>query len=202
MTLLERTRPPKPGLRTKIVKEFETLVRLHGPEGPILELMRGPRRQAVSLTPAWADRERHVLVPGAGGTLDGVEFHKGDPNDMTDLFDDECFSTVVWNRALERDAAFWLTLGEIRRVLSPGGVLLICTQGFSKANKYGVKIQGAQGADIPFLTTTGTISAAAADYWRFSPQGLRRVVYNGFDVREVRMAFMVPHLFGVGVKRG
>ena len=204
MTLLEqvaRAKPPRTGSHEKIVKEFETLARVHHAEGPVLEIMHGPRPQAISMAPFWADQERHVLVRGPSNVIKNVQFHRGDPNDMTALFDDECFSTVIWNRCLERDQAFWLTLGEIRRVLRPSGVLMICTKGFAKANKSGVKIRGANGNDVPFLTATGAIASSAPDYWRFSPQGLRRVVFDGFDVREIRLALMVPHLFAAGVKR-
>ena len=80
------------------------------------------------------------------------------------------------------------------------GTLVLCTRGFAKTNKFGVKVVGAGGKPVPFLTATAAVSAAGGDHLRFSPQGLRRVVLDGFDVKELRSAFMTPHLFAVAQK--
>jgi hypothetical protein len=202
MTMVEEADPPKPGMRAKIVEEFGTLARLHGLQGPVLEIAHGPSRNAISLAPFLAGFERHVVIDGDSGEVDGTHFHRGDPNDMGQLFDDHCFSSVIWDRGLERDPFFWLTLDEIRRVLMPGGALMLCTRGFAKNNKFGIKVVGANGNPVPFLTATSPVSATGADYLRFSPQGLRKVVLRGLDVRELRSSFMVPHLFAVAVKAG
>ncbi len=200
MTLVDKAAAPKPGMRAKVVEEFETLARLHGLHGPVLEITHGTRQNAVSLAPFLAGFERHVLLDGESGDLNGIQFHKGTPNDMSQLFDDACFATVIWDRGLERDAAFWLTVAEIKRVLTPGGALVLCTRGFAKTNKFGVKVVGANGNPVNFLTATSAVSAQGADHLRFSPQGLRKVVLAGFDVRELRSSFMAPHLFAVAVK--
>lgn len=202
MTMVEQVDPPKPGMRAKIVEEYETLASLHGLQGPVLEIAHGPRHNAVSLAPFLAGFERHVVTDGDSGEVDGTHFHRGDPNDLGPLFDDHCFSSVIWDRGLERDPSFWLTLAEIKRVLMPGGALMLCTRGFAKNNKFGIKVVGANGNPVPFLTATSAVSANGADYLRFSPQGLRRVVLRDFEVRELRSSFMVPHLFAVAVTAG
>ena len=200
MSLVEKDPAPKPGIRAKVVEEYATLFRTHGLAGPVMEIAGGSREGAISHAPFLNGVERHVVVSGEGGEADGVHFHKGDPNDLAPLFDDACFSAVIWDRALERDPRFWRTAAEIRRVLAPGGALVLCTRGFAKTNKFGVKVVGASGNPIPFLTATAALSPAGGDHLRFSPQGLRRVVLDGFDVKELRSAFMTPHLFAVAQK--
>ena len=44
-------------------------------------------------------------------------------------FPDDSFDTVVSTEMLEHDPAPWLTFAEIRRVLKPGGKLLLTTRG-------------------------------------------------------------------------
>ncbi len=200
MSLVESAPAPKLGMRAKVIEEYATLFRTHGLAGPVLEIAGGTREGAVAQAPFLDGFERHVVVSGDGGEAGGVHFHKGDPNDLAPLFDDACFSAVIWDRALERDPRFWLTVAEIRRVLAPGGALVLCTRGFAKTNKFGVKVVGASGNPISFMTATAAVSASGGDHLRFSPQGLRRVVLDGFDVKELRSSFMTPHLFAVAQK--
>lgn len=200
MSLVETESAPKPGMRAKVIEEYATLFRTHALAGPVLEIGGGSRNGAVTSASFLEGLERHVVVSGDGGEAAGVHFHAGEPNDLAPLFDDACFSTVIWDRALERDARFWLTAAEIRRVLAPGGTLVLCTRGFAKTNKFGVKVVGAGGKSIPFLTATAAVAATGGDYLRFSPQGLRRVVLDGLEVKELRSSFMTPHLFAVAQK--
>ena len=200
MSLVETQPEPKAGARAKIVEEYATLFRTHDIAGPVLEITGGGRDGAIAQAPFLQGVERHVVIAGEGGEAGGLHFHKGNPNDLTPLFDDACFSAVIWDRALERDPRFWLTAAEIRRVLAPGGSLVVCTRGFGKTNKFGVKVVGGSGNPITFMTATAAMAAAGADHLRFSPQGLRRVVLDGFDVKELRSSFMTPHLFAVAQK--
>ena len=203
MSLVETGPAPKPGMRAKVVEEYATLFRTHALAGPVLEIAGGGRDGAVANAPFLQGLERHVVLAGEaadGGEANGVHFHKGDPNDLAPLFDDGCFSAVIWDRALERDPRFWLTAAEIRRVLAPGGSLVVCTRGFGKTNKFGVKVVGTGGKPITFMTATAAVSAAGAAHLRLSPQGLRRLVLDGFEVQELRSSFMTPHLFAVARK--
>lgn len=64
-------------------------------------------------------------------------------------FDAGTFDVVVSTEMLEHDAAFWLSLPEMARVLKPGGHLLLT------ARSTGFPIH-----DFP------------SDYWRFSPEAI------------------------------
>ncbi len=188
------------GMRAKVVAEYAAIFQVHGLGGPVLEIAYGPGKNAVASAPFLAEFERHAVVGRDEGETGGTQFHRGSPNDLTPLFEDGCFGTVIWDRGPERDRKFWLTAAEIRRVLMPGGAVVVCTRGFGRTNKFGVKVVGAGGKPLPSLIATAAISDRAGDNLRFSPQGVRRVVLDGFDVKETRAAFMVPHLFVVAKK--
>ena len=104
MTAIEPAGTEKPGMRAKLVEEYGILAQLHGLQGPILEITMGTRHTAIVGAPSFAGFERHVLLPGESGEEAGTHFHKGHANDMSQLFDDACFATVLWDRGLERDA--------------------------------------------------------------------------------------------------
>lgn len=115
--------------------------------------------------------EEHALAPLATlevGSLDvngsvrglftgayvGVDMRDGPSVDVVALgsalpFPDASFDVVVSTELLEHDAAWWVSIAEMRRVLRPGGHLLITTRG----NGFGEH-------GYPY------------DYWRFMPQSI------------------------------
>ena len=201
MTAIEPAGSQKPGMRAKLVEEYGILAQLHGLQGPILEITLGTRHTAIIDAPFFAGFERHVLLPGESGEAAGTHFHKGNPNDMAQLFDDGCFTTVLWDRALERDALFWRTVAEIKRVLTPGGALMLCTRGFVKTNKFGIKVVGANGQSRTFSDGDQRGCCRRCRLLALQPsRAAQDPSLDGFDVREMRSAFMVPHLFAVAVK--
>ena len=191
--------PFGPGV--KIAREFQALVTAHDAHGPFLEIGVGPTEHAALLSKAFQPEERHAIGHGEALIQNGVVFHRGDPNDMRNQFEDGRFSTVFWNDALMHDPFFWRTLEEIRRVLAQGGVLIVAVSDFSKSSaEKGFKVIGQRGNPIPNVTITRDIRGVRPDYWRISPQAMRKTILNGYDVREVREAMMPSRVFGVGVK--
>jgi SAM-dependent methyltransferase len=90
----------------------------------------------------------------AGSEYTGVDMREGPGVDQVAKasalpFDDEAFDVVVSTEMLEHDAAFWLSVPEMARVLKPGGHLLLT------ARSTGFPIH-----DFP------------SDYWRFSPEAI------------------------------
>jgi len=65
-------------------------------------------------------------------------------------FTDDRFDVVVSTEMLEHDPLFWVSLPEMKRVLRPGGHLMLSARGF-----------GFGKHDIPH------------DYWRFTVEGMR-----------------------------
>lgn len=72
-------------------------------------------------------------------------------------FPDEKFDNVVWLETIEHDSAFWLTLAESKRVLKPGGKLVITAP-----------------------KTTVAHHSYPDDYWRFYKSAVE-LFYDGFQ---------------------
>ena len=184
----------------RIAAEFRRFAERQDAVAPYLEL--GVIDPAVSaLTGGTFSGERHLLGPALdpGADADGLHRHRGEPSDLGQ-FGDGQFQTVLWNDALVHDRRFWHTLDELRRVLAPGGVLILSVPGFSTAaDRAGVTVAGPKGNPIADATPTYRIHASP-DFWRISPQAMRHVVLEGLDIREVRVSSMPPRIFGVGAK--
>lgn len=192
---------PPQGRRAKLRAEIQSLIEAHSPAGSVLEIVADERDLATPSVAAHFDgEERHVIGLGEDAKRDGVTFHAIDPHDMRERFPEAKFGTVISNRALAGDARFLLTVDEIRRVLVPGGVAIFITPCFSMTPKEaGVVAVGRKGNPIPDVTVTYRVHSTP-DYWRISPQAMKNVILDGFEVRDVRVKMMPPHVFGVGVK--
>lgn len=146
---------------------------------------------------------------------DGWRIVRGTANHL-DL-EDASFDAVICNAMLEHDPAFWLSIGEAKRVLRSGGILYLAAPGFSarvgRLAKVGLRTKGALhrigwGERIIrshffgglISTRTYPFHARPDDYWRFSPEAMRRVLLAHLDVLEVREVYSPPRIFGVGRK--
>jgi hypothetical protein len=119
---------------------------------------------------------------------------------MTCSFPDGVFGVVISNRALPRDKKFWRTQDEIRRVLAPGGLFILVAPCFSVVpNDAGVVAVGAKGNPVDTVTITRKVNGSP-DFWRISPQAVKNVLLDGFEIQEVHVKLMPPNVFGVGVK--
>ena len=191
------------GPNARIIREFQTLAATYHARGPYLELGVGTPKSAILLSEYFKGEERHIIGLGEAPARDGVAFHRGDSNDMRNLFEDGRFLTVLWNGALVHDKFFWRSLEEIKRVLAPAGVLIAAAPDFSRsATQAGIKVVGPKGNAIPNATMTHSVHPTRPDYWRISPQAMKNMILDGFDILEVREAMMPSRVFGVGVKRG
>jgi SAM-dependent methyltransferase len=94
-------------------------------------------------------------------------------------FPDAAFDAVVCCEMVEHDAAFWLSLAEIGRVLRPGGTLLLTTRG-----------NGFPEHSYPW------------DYWRFMPNsgGLLSDLAS-CDLAELHEDPQVPGIFLRAIRR-
>ena len=190
----------KPPPLARMASEFCRLAERQETEGPYLEV-GVTRPDLAALSGDAFTGERHLLGPDLepGPASNGLHLHRGEPADLA-RFPDAAFRTVLWNDALVHDRRFWHTLDELRRILAPGGILILAVPGFSTAaDRAGVTVAGPKGHPIADTTPTYRIHASP-DFWRVSPQAMRQVILDGFDIREVRVSSMPPRIFGVGVK--
>jgi SAM-dependent methyltransferase len=140
--------------------------------------------------PELAGAERYCLnlvdLPSDGE----VTAVKGNANDMSG-FKDDWFDLVVCCSTLEHDKHFWLSVAEMKRVLRPGGLLVIGVHGYVKDEE---RDQGRS-------TLTYRVHYKF-DYYRFSEQAVREVFFDGMERVHVRAVMTPPRVIGHGRKPG
>jgi SAM-dependent methyltransferase len=125
-------------------------------------------------------------------------------------FADGSFDLVLCNAVLEHDPRFWLTLGEIRRVLRVGGIAMLGVPGFVRGQSLGAKLAGLLARAMRSAWLDGVAASTPVlqvhdypgDYYRFSEQAVREVFLSGYAVLEQRAVMVPPRLIGVGRKLG
>lgn len=196
-----------------IFAAFDALCRNYGAQGNVLEVGATPTADTLLNLPALRGCGSRIginIEPGAT-TSAGTILH-GNGNDLS-RFADGSFDVVVSNATLEHDPRFWLTLSEMRRVLKPGGLLLIGVPGFTRARSWLRRAAGRLGdwtrAWIPLTrrlqvfaagTPTLLVHDYPGDYFRFSEQALREVLLSDLEVLATRVLDAPPRLLGVGRK--
>ena len=115
----------------------------------------------------------------------------GNANDMRAVFEDESFDLVLCCSTLEHDKHFWLSLAEMKRVMTPGGLLVIGVPGYVKDEE---RDQGRS-------TLTYRVHYAF-DYYRFSVQAVREVFFADMERVKVKAYMTPPRLLGHGYKPG
>lgn len=139
--------------------------------------------------PELAGAERYCLNLVELPSEDGITAVVGNANDMRDVFKDDMFDLVVCSATLEHDKRFWLSVAEMRRVLKPGGLLIISVPGYVKDEE----------RDQGRATHTYRVHYSF-DYYRFSEQAVREVFFEGMRRVRVKPVMFPPRIFGHGYK--
>ncbi len=172
------------------MKRYHTIIQRRGIR-PKRALEVGGLMGADSLLrfPELAGAERYCLnlvdMP-SDGEITAVT---GNANDMRDVFEDDYFDLVVCSATLEHDKRFWLTVSEMKRVLKPGGLLIVSVPGYVKSPE----------RDHGFSTHTYRVHYRF-DYYRFSEQAVREVFFEGMRGVRVKPVMFPPRIFGHGYK--
>jgi len=115
----------------------------------------------------------------------------GNANDMTGVFEDDSFDLVLCCSTLEHDKHFWLSVAEMKRVMRPGGLLVIGVPGYVKDDE----------RDRGRSTKTYRVHYEF-DFYRFSEQAVREVFFADMERVEVLAYMTPPRLLGHGYKAG
>jgi SAM-dependent methyltransferase len=137
--------------------------------------------------PELAMAEKFVLNLAPTKPQDGVTAVRGNANAMP--FEDESFDLVLTISTLEHDQKFWLSLAEMKRVLRPGGMLVIGVPGYVRDPEY----------DRGRRTATYKVHFKF-DYYRFSEQAVREVFFEGMERVHVSHLLRPPRIVGHGFK--
>lgn len=176
----------------------------------MLEIGAVPDGSTLLALPELAAADRRVGINLDGpSAFDGFEIVGGNANAMPE-FADGSFDLVLCNAVLEHDPRFWLTQGEIRRVLRVGGIAMIGVPGYVRGSSLAAKLAGV-AARVVRSSWLDWVAASTpvlhvhdypGDYFRFSEQAVREVFLAGFEVLEQRAVMVPPRLIGVGRKLG
>ena len=139
--------------------------------------------------PELAGADRYCLNLVDQQSEDTITAVTGNANDMRDVFEDDMFDLIVSSATLEHDKRFWLSVSEMKRVLRPGGLLIISVPGYVKDPE----------RDQGRATHTYRVHYAF-DYYRFSEQAVREVFFEGMRRVRVKPVMFPPRIFGHGYK--
>jgi SAM-dependent methyltransferase len=181
-----------------INSHFQALGEKYKMKGPFLEVGAAGGQNAILSGTYFKDRaDRFAINLIETKQEDGISFVECNSNDMRGTFEDNYFGTVMSNAVLEHDRYFWRSLDEMKRVLAPGGLLVIGAPAFIPLNQTQATVSGLPKGSPATITYE---VHARPDYWRFSRQAFNYVVCEGLDLLELRVVSTIPSLVCVGRK--
>ena len=141
--------------------------------------------------------------------FDGVQIIEANANDMP--FEDGSFDIVLSNATLEHDAFFWKSSSEMRRILAPGGVLMLGVPGFVERKAEALVHRVA--ARLPWIVRHMNPLASATltfkvhyeegrfgDYYRFSRMAVEEVLFAGMEILTLESVMSPPRFVGAARK--
>lgn len=173
----------------RVKRRFHNIIRRSGirPERA-LEVGGLMGEDSLLRFPELAGAERYCLNLVDLPSDDEITAVTGNANDMS-VFKRDWFDLVLCCSTLEHDKRFWLSVAEMKRVMRPGGLLVIGVPGYVKDEEH----------DQGRSTLTYRVHYRF-DYYRFSEQAVREVFFEGMERVRVRAMMTPPRLIGHGWK--
>jgi SAM-dependent methyltransferase len=141
--------------------------------------------------------------------FDGVPIIEANANAIP--FDDDTFDIVLSNATLEHDPFFWKSTSEMRRILAPGGVLMLGVPGFAQRRAESL-VHGFAGR-LPWMVRHVNLLASATltykvhgeegrfgDYYRFSKTAVEEVLFGGLEILALETVMSPPRFVGAARK--
>jgi len=195
-------------MHPRVYNEFERICREEEVSGSILEIGAMPNNTSLLYMDSVRQADHRIGVNLDGPyVMDEFEILRQNANDL-DAFEDDRFDVVLCNGVLGNDPYFWKTAKEMKRVVKPGGLVVIGVTGF----RY-YKVEKLKGAlfriplvrrlhDHPFFnlffrsTLTFQVIRTPGDFYRFSEETVRKVILEGLEVIEVESIMVPPRIIG------
>lgn len=129
------------------------------------------------------------------------------PNDARRIaFRDNSFDLVVSSSTLEHVPEFWEVCHEMKRVLAPGGCLIVNVPGFvetpigNRIRRLAFRLRLPDS--VKRATPTFRVHEAPNDYYRFSVHCLRDVILRDLVTVKIWHMMNPPRIFGLARKPG
>ena len=173
----------------RIKDRFREIIRERAPRPQrVLEVGGLLGQKGLLNLPELRDSERHLLNLVINSESEEINLHVGNSNDMQQIFADDSFDLVMSNAVLEHDLHFWKSVAEMRRVLKPGGLMLIGVPGF---------------VTLPSDTGASTLTYKVhhiVDYYRFSQSAVTEVFFDEMKDVQVEAMLTPPRIVASGLK--
>jgi SAM-dependent methyltransferase len=193
-----------------VFRTFEEICRSYPIRGSVLEIGATPDTSSLLNLPALAGASEKIGINKAGtGRFRDFFIHEADANAMSQ-FPVQRFDAILCNAVLEHDRFFWKTLGEIRRVIKRGGLLVIGAPGFRQLPfettlrhwlaKLPRSARRPDGWAVQHSTLTLGVHDFPGDYYRFSEQAFREVILEGMRDVVIRTVLVPPRIIGAGIR--
>jgi hypothetical protein len=196
-------------MHARIYSEFRKIVSEFRPSGRVLEIGAVPDASSLLAMPELSQATELVGVNlAAASSYKNFTIVSGNANHMP-LFADASFDCVLCNATLEHDPHFWLTCGEIRRVIKREGLAIIGVPSYAKNGDllttniyrrlrrlFGDRLGlGILDASLTFREHYGP-----GDYYRFSEMSCREILLGGFRDVGVRSIMVPPRTIAFGFR--
>jgi len=190
-------------MHEKVYSYFEKILSQHVITGKVLEVGAVPTKDGLLFSSMLNGATQKIGINLDGGQTmirlsekqerSDVNILTGNSNDMS-FFKDGEFQVVLSSSTAEHDKYFWKTIGEMKRVLNVGGLMIICVPGYVREITLDIS---------PLVTFTHRVHDWPGDYYRFSEQACREVFFEDFEVfdQKALMVGKVPNIITAGMKR-
>ncbi|GAB4389541.1 MAG: hypothetical protein Kow0025_15550 [Thermodesulfovibrionales bacterium] len=189
----------------RVYGKYEEIFSRLNVAGRVLEIGALPSRKSLLASGRLkAATEKVGLNLEGPQAFEDFKILKGDANDMA-MFRDGYFDCVLCNAVLEHDRHFWKSLSEMRRVLAPGGLLVLGAPSFRDLLPRGAAKLARGRNRLSSLLRNGAvcyrIHNAPGDYYRFSEQAFREVFFEGFRDVVVETMLTPPRTIAYGFRQ-
>jgi SAM-dependent methyltransferase len=191
-------------MHATIYNEFRTILSQLKITGPILEIGAVPEENTLLNIDLLRNLERIGINIAPASSYNGFDILQASATDLS-LFESGHFDCVLSNATIEHEKQFWKICAEIRRVLRPGGVAIVGAPGYSQnSDTERLALSKPAGADPlaewDVTTLVYRYHGAPKDYYRFSEDAFREVIFEGYRDVCIRTVMVPPRLIGSGVK--